>query len=122
VYEDINALRQIVTMIAARRELPMKDGALDPYFFVRNRDITGSNIKLFWSGVHEIGPTEEEALRGDYKHFPWHRYRGTETHVGWRAFPLLWGPIGKGRWIVGYSDGRVRVLEADEVEDLGVGR
>jgi hypothetical protein len=89
--EDRNNLRQIGKPVVQHGKLPMKDGAFDPYFFVRNGDLRGTNIKLLTSVRYRFGPTEEEAKEGDYSKFPWERYRGTRE-FGATPFPILWEP------------------------------
>ena len=104
---DQNSLRIIAALAATCGELPMKDGAFDPYHFVRKGDITGTNIKIFRSERLGIGPTEGEAKDGDYTNFPWERYRGERNSADGPAFPLLWEktPDEEGRVLVALSDG-----------------
>jgi hypothetical protein len=87
--EDQNNLRNIVGLAVSVEKLPMKDGAFDPYYLVRNGDIRGSNIKILSSVRFKIGPTEEEATAGDYTKFPWERYRGEPKPRGAPPYPLL---------------------------------
>jgi len=124
VLEDANSLRQIVGMIVERGELPMKDGALDPYDFVRTGTITDRQIHmLLRSRRMDKGPTKEEVLRGDYTNFPWERYRGERTDLGPPVYPLLWEreSITDYRF-VGFSDGSVKALDPDEFEERGLAR
>lgn len=123
LYDDINSVRQLLALIVARGELPMRDGALDPYYFVRNGDIRGKNIEILGSKRLGKGPTEEEALRGDYTNFPWERYRGERTNIAPPFFPLLWGRMNAKGWtLVGFNDGGVMMLEEDELEKWRIAR
>lgn len=121
-------MRQIVGLATVCEKLPMKDGAFDPYYFVRNGDITGSNIKLFRSGRLKIGPTEEEAEAGDYRNFPWQRYRGELRPRNATPYPLLWEkePDEDGCVLVALSDGTTYVWDRETLEralaEAGVGR
>jgi hypothetical protein len=122
LWDDVSSVRQIVGLIVVRGDLPMEDGALDPYYFVRNGDIAGKNIELLRSKRLGIGPTEEEIRRGDYTNFPWERYRGERTNIGPPFFPLLWGRLNAKGWtLVGFSDGSVKMLERDELNEWGLG-
>jgi hypothetical protein len=126
--EDQNNMRQIVGLAAFCEKLPMKDGAFDPYYFVREGDITGSNIKLFRSGRLENGPTEEEAKDGDYTNFPWQRYRGERRPRSATPHPLLWEkePDDDGCVLVALSDGTTYVWDRETLEralaEAGIGR
>jgi len=117
--EDMNAMRQIVSIMVARYadgRLPVKDGALDVYRLVRCLEISGMILQSARSGN---GPTAEEILRNDYTNFPWERYRGDGKLEG-PPVPLLWEkmPDDHGGRLVALSDGSARYFDAEEFEAL----
>lgn len=126
--EDQSNLRNIAGLAAACEALPMKDGAFDPYYLVRNGDIRGSNIKILRSARSGIGPTEEEATAGDYTKFPWERYRGEPRPRGASPYPLLWDkrPDEDGWVLVALSDGTAYRWNQEALDralaEAGVGR
>lgn len=111
VLYDVNRLRDIVGIAVVQREIPMKDGAFDPYEFVRRGDILREEYSILRSERSGTGPTDEEIERGDYTNFPWERYRG-DGKLG-LTFPLLWEkrPDKRGGTIVALSDGSVTYCE-----------
>lgn len=118
IFEDTSRLRQIVGCVSAPpRGLPMKDGAFDPYEFVRRGDIPRGQYDLFRSGRMGTGPTDEEIERGDYTNLLWERYRG-DGELGGPPFLLLWEkkPDKRGGRIVAFSDGSAKYLERAEFE------
>jgi hypothetical protein len=110
--EDRRRLASIARLVVTSARLPMKDGAFDPYDFVRTGEI--GDTSLFQSARYGRGPTEEEAKAGDYSKFPWERYRGARR-LGGPPFPLLWekDPDLDGRMLVARSDGMVAVWDPD---------
>ncbi|MCK6459782.1 MAG: hypothetical protein L6Q95_07790 [Planctomycetes bacterium] len=108
--EDTNTLRNLVEPVARTGTLPMKDGAFDPYRFVRREHIPAHFVRSERAGM---GPTDEEIEDGDYANFGWERYRG-EGKLEGPPFPLLWDrkPDDDGRILVAYSDGTVVYREA----------
>lgn len=104
--DDSNDLRNIVGLVVAARNLPLKDGAFDPYAFFRSGEIRAEYLWVFRSDRSKTGPTEEEVKRGNYTNFPWERYRGDGKLEG-PPVPLLWekGPDDDGKVLVGLSDG-----------------
>lgn len=112
--EDRWRLSYIAKLVRASGKLPMKDGAFDPYHFVRTGEVTGKNINLFHSDRYGFGPTEEEAKAGDYARFPWQRCRGARKLDG-PPFPLLWEKEADadGRLLAVRSDGMVAVWDPE---------
>ena len=126
--EDRRRLSAIAHLVVTRARLPMKDGAFDPYDFVRRGEIGGGDMGLFRSARYGHGPTEEEAKAGDYTKFPWGRYRGERKPRDAPPYPLLWEkkPDEDGRVVVALSDGSARVWDRETLEralaEAGVGR
>jgi hypothetical protein len=101
----------------------MKDGALDPYHFVRTGDIQPEQFEVLRSRYDGVGPTDQEIRRGDYTNFPWERYRGDPSRPIVPRFPLLWGnPHAKGWRLVGFSDGSVELVEREQLGQWGLDR
>lgn len=117
--QDQNSLRQLAGLAAMQKELPLKDGAFDPYEFVRDGTITRANYVLLRSQRSGTGPTDAEIERGDYTNLPWERYRGDGRLEG-PPFPLLWEgePDEDGRRLVALSDGSARYMEEAEFAAL----
>jgi hypothetical protein len=107
--EDTNTLRHLVEPVARAGTLPMKDGAFDPFSFVRREHITARFVRSERAGK---GPTDEEIEDGGYTNFPWERYRGDGKLEG-PPFPLLWEtkPDDEGKVLVALSDGSVHHVD-----------
>jgi len=126
--EDSNNLRQIAGLAAASANLPMRDGAFDPYDFVKKGEIAGTNISVLRSQRSGVGPTEEEARADDYTNFPWERYRGERRPWDAPPFPLLRDkkPDEDGIVLVAFSDGSVQQWDPKKLEralaEAGIGR
>jgi hypothetical protein len=93
------AIRRQVGLVAQLRRLPMRDGAFDPYAFVREGLVPADLLRP---------TTDAEIARGDYANFPWDRYRG-DGRLDGPPFPLLWErrPDQQGRVLAGLSDGTI---------------
>jgi len=107
-FEDTDSLRQLIGIVVGSGTLPMKNGAFDPYRFIKKGLVGVENLKIFNSCRAETGPSAEEIKDGDYTNFPWERYRGDGKLEG-PPFPLLWEkkPDEDGKVLVGLSDGTV---------------
>ncbi|MFI5403877.1 MAG: hypothetical protein ACHQ1G_13145 [Planctomycetota bacterium] len=119
--EDLNKLRQITGLIVVAEKAPVKDGALDPYSFVRMGDVDRKYYDIFRSVSLGQGPTDDEIERGDYTNFPWERYRGDGSDIrGPAVIPLLWEkePGADGGHLVGMNDGSARILSPEELKAL----
>lgn len=119
--EDLNSLRQLAGHAVIAAKAPIKDGALDPYSFVREGNITGANLGLFRSARQGRGPTDEEIRRGDYTNFPWERYRGDGSDLRRpKLVPILWEkePGADGKHVVAFNDGSTKLVEPAELESL----
>jgi len=105
------AIRRLVGLAVQSGKLPMKDGAFDPYEFVRSGRIPADLLRP--------GPTDEEIARGDYTNFPWERYRGDGKLEG-PPIPLLWEkkPDENGGCLVALSDGSARYCGREEAEAI----
>lgn len=123
MFEDLMNLKGLVGLCATAERLPMKDGTLDPYHFVKTGRLVPEQFPVFRSHRRDVAPTEEEIRRGDYTSFPWERYRGDRTDCRPPVFPLLWEaqPI-RGLTLVGFSDGSACALEAKELKRWGLAR
>jgi hypothetical protein len=126
---DKITLRQITGLVVVRGEVPMKDGAFDPYVFVREGVLRGENLFLLRSERRGgEGPSEEEIACGDYARFPWERYRGEKRPLKGPPFPLLWEkrPDKYGVLLAATSDGRVHEWDQETLErrlaEAGIGR
>jgi hypothetical protein len=100
----------IAPLIASSKTLPMKDGALDVYALARTGVIRPDSYAIFQS-EHGL-PRDGEIERGDYRDFPYERYRGNGVLDGRYPIPLIWDkePDAGGLLIVGMSDGAVRTM------------
>lgn len=116
--EDVNSLRQLMGLIILAEKPPVKDGALDPYAFVRMGDIARKNYVIYRSTRTGQGPTDDEIERGDYTNFPWERYRGDGSGLrGPTLIPLLWEKEpGADGHLVGMNDGSARILSPEELK------
>jgi hypothetical protein len=99
--------------VVAEPRTPVKDGAFDPYAFVRRGDVAPEQYGIFRSARSGTGPTDEEIERGDYTDFPWERYRGDGRKVGMHL--LLWekAPDKRGGRVVANADGSAEYLEPE---------
>ena len=68
--EDTNNLRQIIGPVVDSGQLPLKDGAFDPYQLVARGQHFRAGYRILRSKRSGTGPTDEEVERGDYTHFP----------------------------------------------------
>jgi hypothetical protein len=114
--EDTNTLRNLVEPVTRTGTLPMKDGAFDPYSFVRRERIQARFVRSERAGK---GPTDEEIEAGDYTNFGWERYRGDGRLEG-PPFPLLWDrkPDDDGKILVALSDGTARLVTRAELDAM----
>jgi len=120
--EDTNNLRMLAGLLVARSadgRLQMDRGALDVYALVRSGDLKGEGLKILRSARSGVVPTDAEIERGDYRNFPWERYRGDGKLEG-PPFPLLWEktPDDEGKVLVAFSDSNVRLVERTELEAM----
>ena len=106
--EDLRALKDLAALTVMCEQIPMKDGALDIYGFVRIGDVIQPQYGIFRSKRLGTGPTDKEIEAGDYTNFPWERYRGDGKLEG-PPVPLLWErkPDKEGKVLVALSDGTV---------------
>lgn len=119
--EDMNNMRNMVGLLAINRVMPMKDGRVDVYALVRKGDIEEHHFSMFRSERFDTGPSKEEILAGDYKNFPYERFRGEVKPMGeGKVVPLLWDkrPDARNGRVVGYSHGAVKYLAEAEVQEL----
>jgi len=123
LWEDVGNLRCLAGLFVTCESLPMKDGVLDPYHFVRTGDIVPEVFEVLRSKYFGVGPTDEEIRHGDYTSFPWERYHGDPSRPLTPRFPLLWGrPLAKGRRLVGFSDGSVEIVNVERLGQWGLDR
>lgn len=111
----IDHVRAMVGLLAAKKTLPIKDGALDIYALVRSGEIPKTDYAILRRWPEEV-PSDYEIEHGDYTHFPYERYRGRAELDGRYPIPLIWDaePDSAGILIVGMSDGAVRTMYRSE--------
>lgn len=87
--EDTGNLRWLVGPVAQSGNLPMKDGAFDPYAFVRQGHISRGIYYVLRSQRSGTGPTDEEIEARRLREFPVGALsRGREARRSSRPSPL----------------------------------
>jgi hypothetical protein len=116
--EDLSHVRDMVGLIAVCGKIPMKDGRVD--VFAVAGELDPSKYYVFRSARSGAGPSDEEIERGDYKNFPYERFRGQVKRGAAESVPLIWDkkPDARNGRIVGFSGGAAKYLGEAEVQAL----
>ena len=119
---DINNLRNLTSYLQSAGGDPVPlapDGRIDVYIFVRTGEIEGEDdLQTYASKETGQQPTLEEMLAGDYSNFAYERFRG-EVSPREPGVPLLWAKRSRrGLRVVGFTQGRVMILEEAEFQAL----
>lgn len=118
--EDMNSLRQLANLAIVNglddRTPLAPDGRLDVYAVLKreNRPMA-DRVEMCTSQRSGKGPSAAEIEAGDYRRFPWHRYKGKVDHRD--VVFLLWERAATdGQRLVARSDGSVSSRPESEVQ------
>jgi hypothetical protein len=120
--EDQNNLRQIANLvIVAKKPLPVaQDGRIDVYAIlieakVPQRDI----VAICRSSRAGKGPSWEEIQAGDYRNFPYQRYRGAPDPKVFVRVPLVWDrEAAKDGRVAAFTDGSALFTAEAEFQEF----
>jgi hypothetical protein len=121
VLEDVNNVRQMVAeMLMADRIEATADGRIDVYRVVFGQiELTEENVAILRHVRSDRGPSIAEVRAGDYGNFVWERALAEDVRGAAEKVPMLWDPRPiDGKRVVGFSDGRVKVLTEEEFQGL----
>ena len=108
--EDLNDLRQIAGVLLTSDAPLAPHGRIDVYPLVRKSEGDGEReriLRICHSSRSDKGPTWPEIEAGDYRNFPYQRYRGVPNRGSLVRVPLVWDRVsgdGEAR-VAGFSDG-----------------
>lgn len=118
--EDTNDLRIIAGLLIIAEEVPLApDGRIDVYAVLREEFSANTKeiVDICTSSRTGKGPTVKEIEAGDYRNFPYQRYKGARDRKSYVRVPVVWDrapydyrpPRGKGGpergRLVAFSDG-----------------
>jgi hypothetical protein len=118
---DLNKLRNMAGSMVSGPQLPMKDDALDVYKLYRKGDLSDDEqFAIFRCERTGVSPTRAEVKAGNYDHFPYERWRGTEPPATGTKTPILWDRVAQadGTRLVAMSFGAVVVMPEAELQKL----